>query len=97
MILCARETQASISDSVHRLLKEQIELLKLSALYRVHQNYIECPRRGSEFIFAGIRNDPNKIKSMEGVTRRRVSEAAKVSEESWKILKNTIRREGSEC
>jgi hypothetical protein len=67
-----------------------------SALYKVHNTYIECPSRGSEFIFAGIGNDPNKIKSMEGVTRCWVCEAAKVSEESWQILKNTIRREGSE-
>lgn len=95
LILCARETQASIKESVHRLLETQIERLGLSSLYEVQKQTILC-KTGSEFIFAGIRTDPNKIKSTEGIDICWVTEAAKVSETSWKILIPTIRKEGSE-
>ena len=46
LILCARETQASISDSVHRLLKEQIELLNsLHSTVFIHTGFThECGR-----------------------------------------------------
>ena len=35
--LCARETQQSISESVHQLLEEQIQALGLSDFYRVEK------------------------------------------------------------
>ena len=94
-ILCARETQISITESVHRLLKDQIELLGLGKIYEVQKAAIRC-LNGSEFIFAGIRTDPAKIKSTEGVDICWVEEAEKVSEESWAILIPTIRKAGSE-
>jgi len=94
-ILCARETQISITESVHRLLKDQIELLGLGKIYEVQKAAIRC-LNGSEFIFAGIRTDPAKIKSTEGVDIAWVEEAEKVSEESWAILIPTIRKAGSE-
>src|SRR5437762_5500288 len=52
-ILCARETQTSIAESVHKLLKNQIEALGLARVYEVQQKIIRCkegPGKGSEFI-----------------------------------------------
>src|SRR3990167_6653228 len=50
-ILCGREIQNTIADSVHRLLKDQIALLGLGAFYRTNDNSI-VGRNGTEFIFA---------------------------------------------
>jgi phage terminase large subunit len=95
-ILCTREYQTSITESVHQLLSQQIELLGLSSLYEITQRVIRCHRTGSAFIFAGIKTDPKKIKSTEGIDICWVEEAEKVSEESWKFLIPTIRKDGSE-
>ena len=40
-ILCAREFQNSISDSVHAILDSQIKILKLDNFFQVKQNTIE--------------------------------------------------------
>lgn len=95
-ILCAREIQNSISESVHRLLSDQIEVLGLSSFYEVKETYI-AGKNGTEFTFVGIRQQGvHKIKSFEGYDRCWVEEAQTVSERSWDILIPTIRKPGSE-
>lgn len=94
-VLCTRELQGSIQDSVHKLLKEQIEALGFGQLFDVQQSTIRAAN-GSEFIFTGIRSNVTKIKSMEGIDICWVEEAEKVSAESWDILVPTIRKAGSE-
>jgi len=94
-ILCTRELQNSIEDSVYRLLCDQVELLGLSAYFIIKKHSITS-LNGSEFIFEGIRFNVNKIRSMEGIDICWVEEAEKVSEGSWEILIPTIRKDGSE-
>jgi phage terminase large subunit len=94
-ILCAREFQNSIVESVHHLLKAQIEAIGLSSFYEV-QNSVIHGANGSEFIFAGLRSNVTRIKSFEGVDRVWVEEAQTVSKTSWDTLIPTIRKEGSE-
>ena len=94
-ILCAREYQASIKDSVHRLLEDRIDALGLRGVYDVQRDTI-IGRNGTTFIFRGVRHNVQSIKSMTGLTRVWVEEAQTVSEESWRILIPTIRDEGSE-
>lgn len=95
-VLCAREIQNSIQDSVHRLLCDQIEALSLGGFYTPTQTAI-TGANGSEFLFAGLRQqDVHKIKSYEGVDRCWVEEAQAVSQRSWSILTPTIRKPGSE-
>ncbi len=95
-ILCAREIQNSIADSVHRLLSDQIVALELVGFYRITQNSITAAN-GTEFLFAGLRQqDVAKIKSFEGVDRVWVEEAQAVTKKSWDILIPTIRKPGSE-
>src|SRR5271167_5060327 len=65
-ILCVREFQNSIAESVHRLLGDQIEALGLAGYYQVQQAAI-LGNNGSEFFFYGIRNNPTKVKSAEGI------------------------------
>jgi phage terminase large subunit len=94
-ILCAREFQTSIKDSVLKLLEEQIELMGLQAHYKVLRDSIQGTN-GTEFIFKGLHHNITEIKSTEGVDDCWVEEAENVSAESWDVLLPTIRKSGSE-
>lgn len=94
-VLCAREFQSSISESVHHLLRMQIAALGLQDFYEI-QNAVITGINGSEFIFGGLKNNITKIKSLEGVDIVWVEEAQTVSQTSWKTLLPTIRKDGSE-
>lgn len=94
-ILCARETQKSISESVHQLLEDQIKNLGLSSVYTITESEIMCGN-GGFFAFAGIRQNVNNIKSFEGFDICWVEEAQTVRKNSWNVLIPTIRKEGSE-
>lgn len=94
-ILCAREFQASIKDSVHKLLCDQIEALGLLSFYEITQMSIRG-FNGTEFAFIGLKNNPTNIKSFEGVDICWVEEAQTVSRLSWNILIPTIRKQNSE-
>lgn len=95
-VLCAREVQLSIKQSVHKLLKDQIELLGLSSFYEVLETEIRGIN-GTEFSFAGLsKQTVDSIKSFEGVDVVWVEEGQSVSKKSWDVLIPTIRKAGSE-
>ena len=94
-ILCAREFQNSIRDSVHKLLTDQIATLGLESFYRVEQTRIRG-RNGTEILFHGLKRDVHTIKSLEGIDLCWVEEAEAISQDSWDVLVPTIRSEGSE-
>jgi phage terminase large subunit len=94
-LLCVREFQKSIADSVHKLLVDQIELLQMPG-WTVTQRLIEHAGTGTTFIFEGLRYNTNRIKSLEGIDICWVEEAESVSKDSWELLIPTIRKEGSE-
>ena len=94
-ILCAREFQNSIADSIHTLLGDQIETLGLTNYFEV-QNAVIYAKNGSEFIFSGIRSNVTRIKSLEGAAICYVEEAESISDASWEVLIPTIRAAGSE-
>lgn len=95
-VLCARETQKSIQESVHRLLKDQIDALGLSDAFEVQETRI-LGKNGADFSFAGIRQQGiANLKSFEGVDICWVEEAQVVSKRSWDVLIPTIRKPGSE-
>jgi phage terminase large subunit len=94
-ILCTREFMSSMQDSVHRLLCDQISNLGLQQFYTIGKASISG-QNGSEFRFAGIKTNPEAIKSFEGIDIAFVEEAANVSKHSWDILIPTIRNPNSE-
>ena len=95
-VLCAREIQRTIAESVHQLLRDQIAALGLEDFYTVTDTAIRG-RNGTEFYFAGLRSqDAHKLKSYEGVDICWVEEAQVVSKRSWDILLPTIRKPESE-
>lgn len=95
-VLCAREVQKSIKDSVHKLLADQIDRLQLNDFYQVLNTEIKG-RNGTEFSFVGLRHvDKNSMKSFEGADYCWIEEAHSVSKSSWDVLIPTIRKENSE-
>ena len=95
IILCCREFQNSINESCHRLLSTLISDLGLDAYFKITQTNITSAA-GSEFIFKGLAQNTEGIKSLEGADYCWVEEAATVSDRSWEILIPTIRKPGSE-
>lgn len=94
-VLCAREFQKSIADSVHKLFQDQIQMLRLPG-WQVMQKEIVHRGTGTTIIFEGLRYNTNRIKSLEGIDICWVEEAESVSKDSWEVLIPTIRKEGSE-
>jgi len=95
-ILCAREIQRSIKDSVHRLLCDQISLLGLGANYRILETAI-VGTNGTAFAFAGLSTQTiESVKSYEGFDIVWFEEAQVAKKRSLDILIPTIRKEGSE-
>ncbi|RZG47030.1 PBSX family phage terminase large subunit [Acinetobacter wuhouensis] len=91
-ILCCREIQKSIKQSVHQLLSDRIEALGLGAFYQVLDTEIRG-LNGTEFFFSGLQNHTvDSIKSFEGATITWIEEAQTVSSYSLQILIPTVVR-----
>lgn len=92
-ILCTREVQKSLDDSVKKLLRDQIAALGYSEFYDVQEKIIRG-RNGTEFLFAGLSTETEtSIKSFEGCDFCWCEEAQTISKNSWDILIPTIRKE----
>lgn len=95
-VLCTREVQKSIKESVKRLLDDQIQAMGLGSFFDSTETEIRG-KNGSLFVFAGLANHTvESIKSYEGIDRVWIEEAQTVSKKSLDILIPTIRKEGSE-
>lgn len=95
-ILCAREIQDSIKQSVHKLLSDRIGVLGLGSFYKIFDTEIRGAN-GTEITFTGLgRHTAESIKSYEGIDIVWVEEAQTVAERSWAILIPTIRAKNSE-
>ena len=94
-ILCAREVQKSIRDSVKRLLDDEIERCGLQNFYTSTEAEIRG-KNGSLFLFAGLKTNVDSIKSMEGIDICWVEEAQTVSQGSLDVLIPTVRKPGSQ-
>lgn len=94
-IVCGREFQASIKDSVHSMLAYFIYEYGLESEYQVLDTEIRG-RNGTQFSFVGLRRNINNIKSMHNVKRFWGEEAQTFTRHSLDILFPTIRAENSE-
>lgn len=94
-ILCTREYQNSIADSVIKTLAEEVSNLGLDAFYEVQANRI-IGKNGTEFIFKGIRNNVQSIKSIPNLTLVWIEEGHTISDRSYEVLIPTLRAPGSQ-
>lgn len=95
-VLCARELQVSIQDSVHKLLSNIISTNASMAAFYDIQNKQIIGINGTEFAFKGLKHNINEIKSYEGADYCWIEEAQAVSDKSWETLIPTIRKDDSE-
>lgn len=96
-ILCARELQVSIKDSVIQEITDAIQSIpELDEQYDCGVNYIKHKTNGTEFIFKGLKHNSKEIKSTAKVDICWIEEAETVSEQSWRVLIPTIRNPNSE-
>lgn len=94
-IACFREFQNSISDSSYQLLSDLIKQYELNE-FKLTNNSIVNTVNGSDFIFKGLWNNEQSIKSIEGIDIAWVEEAQTVSEKSLEVLTPTVRKDGSQ-
>ena len=94
-IMCVRQFQNRIEDSVYTLLKSRIGHFGMKDLFDVQRNTIKGVNE-SQFIFYGLWRHIEEIKSTEGVDILWIEEAHSLTEAQWKILEPTIRKEGSQ-
>lgn len=94
-VLCTREFMNSIADSSHQLLADLIQQYDLTD-YRVTEKGIINTVNGSDFLFKGLHNNIQSIKSIEGVDIAWQEEAQTVSTASLEVLTPTIRKPGSQ-
>jgi len=102
-ILCCREFHKSMDTSVHKVLKDEIYALGLQDFYTVNNSSItgkEIPEshfpgyqiRQTEFIFMGIANNSQSLKSTQLITTAWIEEAQNLTEKSWIDLEPTVRQ-----
>lgn len=94
--LCGREIQNSLKDSVKQLLEDIIQLFGVGDRFQIFDTRIVTPGDGV-FIFQGFQNHTvESVKSLEGFHGAWIEEAKSLSSNSLKLLRPTIRLDGSE-
>lgn len=96
LILCTREFQNSIADSVMAVLEQQAVLIGLRDYYRFTKTNIYSRTNDTKFIFKGLGKNIQSIRSTEGITIAWNEEAQKTSRKSLKDFIPTIRKPGAE-
>lgn len=94
--MCARQFQNRISESVYTLLCDKIARSPHKDEFEILKTSIRHKLTGSEFLFYGIARNLNEIKSTEGVDILWLEEAHYLTEDQWKVIEPTIRKEGSQ-
>ncbi|GAA9010081.1 hypothetical protein BTM285_08480 [Helicobacter pylori] len=84
-VLCMRETQNTIADSVKSILEKWIHALELSSEFKIKADKIEA-NNGSTFLFKGMQEyNAGNIKSIADINITWIEEAQYFSERSWEL------------
>ena len=95
-IVCIREVQKSLNQSVKKLIEAKIESMGVQSEFRILNTHIESAN-GGRIIFQGMQNHTaDTIKSLEGYRIAWVEEAQSLSQRSLDLLRPTIRMDDSE-
>jgi phage terminase large subunit len=91
VILCCREIQKSIADSLYSAIVNFISDNKLDHLFKITLGEIVNLQTGSRFIFAGLKSNITSIKSIDNLRVILTDEAENISQQSWDYLRPTPR------
>lgn len=95
-ILCGREIQLSIKESVKFLLEKKIEKFSVGHYFVITREEIRCLSTGTVFVFKGLSDQTSEsIKSFEGITICWIEEAHTITQNSLNLLLPTIREDGA--
>lgn len=95
-IVCIREVQKSLAQSVRQVVADKIGALGLGSCFEIQEAQIRTPGDGL-ILFQGMQNHTaDSIKSLEGYRIAYIEEAQSLSQRSFDLLRPTIRIEGSE-
>ena len=94
--LCTRMFQNRIEDSVYTLLKREIDRFGFASNYTILNNRIKHNITNAEFMFYGLARNVEEIKSIVEIDVLWIEEAQSLTEEMWKVLYPTLRKEHSE-
>ena len=94
--VCIREVQKSLAESAKRLIEDKIQKMGVGHMFDVKKTEIATPG-GGVILFQGMQDHTaESIKSLEGIDRAWIEEAQTLSSRSWRMLRPTIRKDGSE-
>ena len=88
-VLCAREFQQSIKESVYQLLVDTINKFRKNHLFKITDTEIN-EINGSNFFFKGLARNLSSMKSLEGVDIVWVEETQYISQKSIEFLIPTM-------
>lgn len=94
-ILCGREFQNSIDDSVHKLIKSVVNKLGIDGAFNITDKKIDCLTGGC-FRFRGFSRNPEAVKSAQDFKYSWIEEAQNLTQDSIDDLLPTIRSSGSQ-
>lgn len=94
-IVCGRQFQTSIKDSVKELLEAKIKSLGLASHFTSTEREIVNNSTGSRFTFIGMDRNPDSAKSLEGATIFWGEEAQTFTKRAVEVLLPTIRTTGA--
>lgn len=90
-VVCGREIQSTIEDSVYKVLVDLINEFGLN--YKISKNKIVHNVTGSEIVFKGFREQGSvNIKGLEGIDLLWIDEAESIAKQTLDIVVPTIRR-----
>ena len=95
-VACFRELMKSLDDSVYQEFIDEIERCGMGKHFKPIKNSIKCLTSGGVIKFDGLLRNQQKIKGYAGYDAAWIEEAENVSDESWKYLIPTLRKDGSE-
>lgn len=93
-VVCAREIQESLRDSVKQLVEDKISDYGLSDHFEALKDETRA-KNGGRFVYKGLWRNPDAIKSLEGADVLWVEEANRVSARSIRLVRPTMRKPGS--
>ena len=92
-VLCGREYQNSIDESVHFEIVAAIQRLGLVPYFKISKAGVVCLTTGAQVVYRGMHNNIDQIKSLGGIDLFWGEEAHSFTEDSLIYIDPTIRRD----